>query len=451
MNPSQREHIRQIAQAALRRVDPYQMIIDAMTLEEDQLTISTATTHDVFDLTPVEEILILGAGKAGAPMVAAVEEILGDRITAGVVSVKEGHAGPASRVTIVEAGHPIPNEGGIRAADEILSLAARAGKRSLVINLISGGGSALLVAPAEGLSLADIQATTKALLDSGAEIHEINTLRKHLSRIKGGQLAAAIAPAQSVSLILSDVVGDDLDAIASGVTVGDSTTFGDAIAIVEKYAIGGLLPESVRTRLQSGAAGQIPDTPKPGDAAMKLANNVLVGTNYEALIAAEEAAAAVGYAPLILTSRLTGEARDAARFLGSIAAEAQLHDRPAPRPCCILSGGETTVTISGTGTGGRNQEMALAFLRQIEQSPERFDTVAFASVATDGTDGPTDAAGAFASVAIAERARAAGLSIHEYLANNDSFRFFEALGELYRTGPTHTNVCDLQIILVGTP
>ena len=459
MNPTHAAHIREITQAALERVDPYEMITSAMSIEGDTLTIATDESHDVVDLSAFSQVFVIGAGKAGAPMTRAAEEILGDRISGGVVSVKHGHGGPTTRVRLIESGHPIPDENSVRAGREILDLAAKADSRTLVIVLVSGGGSALLAAPmattiggAEvNLSLADMQQTTQTLLESGAEIHEINSMRKHLSRIKGGRLAEALAPARTISLILSDVVGDDLDAIASGLTVADRSSYEDVAGIVLKYGIREKLPRAVTAILDAGARGDVPESPKPGSDVFRLVNNVLVGTNYQALVAAERAASKLGYETVVLTSRLTGEARDAATFLASIVAEAELHERPAAKPCCILAGGETTVTIRGEGKGGRNQELTLAMLSHMAHAPELFADVGFASVATDGTDGPTDAAGGFASVGIARRAIDTGRSIDTYLANNDSFHFFDALGELYRTGPTHTNVCDLQIALVGSP
>jgi len=390
-------------------------------------------------------------------MARALEDVLGDRITDGLVSVKAGHVEPLRRVRLVEAGHPVPDERSVSAAREIMDLASRADSSTLFLTIISGGGSALLEAPlsvtvdgrAIELTLDDIQSTTRALLESGATIHEVNAIRKHLSAIKGGRLAAALAPAHSVSLILSDVVGDNLDSIASGLTVPDPTTYRDALEHVDRYEIEERLPEPVRTVLHAGAAGDLAETPKADSSSFRSVQNVLLGTNYQALLAAASAATALGYDTLLLSSRLTGEARDAAGFIASIIAEIRTHGHPVSAPACVLFGGETTVTVRGRGKGGRNQELALAMVEEMGRHPSLYHNTAFVSAATDGTDGPTDAAGAFASPQIATHAAEAGLDCSWYLVNNDSYRFFHEIGELLVTGPTNTNVCDIQVALVG--
>jgi glycerate 2-kinase len=322
-----------------------------------------------------------------------------------------------------------------------------------VITLISGGGSALLCAPATGadgrplISLDQKKDVTRTLLACGATIHELNCVRKHLSRIKGGRLARAYAPAASLNLILSDVVGDDLDVIASGPTVPDPTTFGDALGVIRRYAIADRIPKAALQVLEDGAAGLHEETPKPGDPAFEKTTNVLIGTNHQALRAGEVKAVELGYSTLVLTSRLTGETREVGLALLGIGEDIAKSGFPLHPPACVIAGGETTVTLRGKGKGGRNQEMALAFLAALPRSLA--DGIFFLAASTDGNDGPTDAAGAFASLEIAGRARELGLDLNAALASNDSYRFHEQAGSLFRTGPTNTNVSDVAILLVG--
>ena len=320
-----------------------------------------------------------------------------------------------------------------------------AGERDLVLCVISGGGSALLVAPAEGVTLGDKQEVTRLLLACGADIHEINTVRKHLSRAKGGGLARAAYPATVVSLILSDVIGDDLNVIASGPAVPDTTTFADAWDVFEKYGIWSKLPASVQTRLQKGLEGDIEDTPKAGDAVFQRCYSELVGTNIQALIAAAGAARQKGYRSLILSSTVQGEAREVVKMFAACAKEVRNSAHPIPAPACILCGGETTVTIQGSGKGGRNQEFALAAAMVIDG----LKNIVVLSGGTDGTDGPTDAAGAIVDGATMTRAHAANLDPLDFLKRSDSYYFFKALGDLIVTGPTRTNVSDLYMVLVA--
>jgi hydroxypyruvate reductase len=376
---------------------------------------------------------------------------LGERLSGGIVAVKEGHGCPLAKLRLIEAGHPLPDERSLAAARAILglgeSLDTALTERDIVVVLVSGGGSAILCAPAEGLSLADKAAATKLLLSSGATINEVNCLRKHLSAVKGGRLAAALAPASVLTLVLSDVVGDDLDAIASGPTVPDPTSFSDALSIAQRYGIEAALPPAVRKRLAEGAAGAIADTPKPGDPAFARTRTILVGTNRLALEAAAEEAGRRRYKSLVLSSRVTGEARETALFYLGIGKDIEASGFPLGRPACIIAGGETTVTLRGKGVGGRNQEMALAFLAALRRSPKDGEGLLFLSAGTDGNDGPTDAAGAFASLELAREGEARGLDPEAALADNDSYPFFESLGALLKTGPTGTNVCDIQILI----
>lgn len=452
--------LRAIFSAALTRIDPYGMLKDRLRLEGDLLVAELEQQRHEVDLSRFSRILVLGCGKASGRMARAVEELLGERISGGLVCVKYGHTDILSRIEQAEAGHPMPDEAGVKAAERIAELARGADEQTLVINLISGGGSALLPAPmtymdngrANGaevrLTLAHKQAVTRALLACGADIREINCVRKHLSALKGGRFLRLLAPATSLSLILSDVVGDRLDTIASGITCADESTYAQALGIVEKYGIAAKLPPEVLRALKLGASGQIAETPKPGDPALSRATNLLIGTNHAALLAACDKARELCYNVAPLTCLLTGEAREVAKFLAGIALDVRRSEMLVKRPACIILGGETVVTLIGEGKGGRNQEMALAFLAELERDPEHGRGISFLSASTDGSDGPTDAAGAYASAMMLKRAQAAGLSTAAALGANDSYHFFEAIEGLYKTGPTMTNVCDLHMLLV---
>lgn len=407
-----------------------------------------------YDLAAFQNIIVLGAGKAGAPMAAAVEEILGDHIDAGFVVVKYGHSGasgrPDSRLRLVEAGHPTPDQAGLKAGAEVLSRAEQAGANDLVICLLSGGGSALLEALPPGLTLADLQATTELLLASGAAIGEINTLRKRLSLVKGGQLARAIAPATCLTLAVSDVVASPPDAIASGPTAPDPSTWADAWAVVERYGLTERLPAAVRQRLEAGRDGALPETPKPGDSIFAHGQIAIIADNAIAVEAARAEAERQGFQALVLTTFLEGEARQAARFIVALAREVQSHHRPLAPPACLILGGETTVTLSDCphpGRGGRNQELALAAALALAGS----DGMAVISLGSDGSDGPTDAAGGIADGGTVARGLALGLDAAEHLRRHDAYPFLDAVGGLLRTGPTRTNVNDLILALVYSP
>jgi hydroxypyruvate reductase len=377
-------------------------------------------------------------------------------LNGGLVCTKYDHTEPLAIIEQVEAAHPVPDEAGVRAANRMAQIAREANEHTLVITLISGGGSALLPAPMTYsnnghevvLTLAHKQAVTRTLLSCGADIREINCLRKHLSALKGGRFLQLIEPATCLSFILSDVVGDRLDTIASGITAADDSTYAQALGIVDKYGVAEQLPVEALQAIRLGAKGAIPETLKPGDAALAKVNNLLIGTNHAALMAACDAARDLGYNVAPLTCLLTGEAREVAKFLAGIALDVRRTGMLVKPPACVILGGETVVTVTGEGKGGRNQEMALAFLAELEHDSESGRNIEFLSASTDGSDGPTDAAGAFASESMLVRARAAGLSIQDALKTNDSYHFFEALDGLYKTGPTRTNVCDLHILLV---
>jgi len=441
-----------IFRAALASVDPQQLIASRLQLSGSRLTVSSESTPLTIDLDDYDQLLVLGAGKATAAMARGLENLLGPRIGGGLIVVKYGHTAPLTRIETLEAGHPIPDAASLLGARRLAAMATKADSRTLVINLISGGGSALLALPLQvpglPLSLADKQATTRLLLGCGATIDELNCVRKHLSALKGGGLARLLAPARSLNLILSDVIGDRLDVIASGLCVPDPTTFGDALAVLDRYRLSNRVPGPVLALLRAGASGQIAETPKPGDPVFDASGNFLLGNNRVALQAAAREATARGFKSTIVSSRACGEARELARHLLAAALDFRDRQRPASGPACLLAGGETTVTLRGDGRGGRNQELALAFLTALAELPDRGAGLYLLSAATDGNDGPTEAAGAFAANELLAAATAAGLAPASYLARNDAYPFFDRLGALLRTGPTNTNVCDLQLILI---
>ncbi|MFH1057202.1 MAG: glycerate kinase [Pseudomonadota bacterium] len=432
-----------ILQASLKAVDPYAAVKAALNLSGDQLRVGG---HSL-DLARFERIIAVGAGKAGAPMAQALEDVLGPRLMAGRVVVKDEHTAPTQVVELYEASHPVPDERGVAAGRKLAELlAAHADPRTLVFCLLSGGGSALMVAPAEGVSLADKQATTRLLLACGADIGEINAIRKHLSQLKGGGLARLAHPAQVVSLIVSDVVGDRLDVIASGPTVGDSSTWAEVASILDRYQIRAQAPAPVRARLEAGLAGAAPDTPKPGQPDLAGVINLVVASNYQALEAAAAEARRLGYAPLILSSSIEGETKDVARLHAALAQEVRRSGHPLAAPCCLISGGETTVNLGQDfGLGGRNQEFALAAAPDLKG----LAGVLVLSAGTDGTDGPTDAAGAMADGETLARGLAQGLSARAHLDRHDAHPYFKALGDLIITGPTRTNVMDVRLVLVA--
>jgi len=428
---------------AVSAADPRNILFTHVSLRNNILHIGKKT----YPLSRFERIFVAGTGKASAAMAANLERILGPRITAGSVNVKYGHGQELRYIHVQEAGHPLPDENGLKGAREIVRLLSNLTERDLVIFLISGGGSALLPFPLPGITLEEKQKVTDLLLGCGAPIQEMNTLRKHLSTLKGGGLARIAYPATLIALILSDVIGDPLDAIASGPTVPDPTTFKDCARILDRYELWGKVPPSVALYIQEGLEGKREETLKEGNPAFEKVYNLIVGNNILAMKAAKEKAKALGYRPLILSSLMEGEAREVAKVHAAIAREVLLSGNPIPPPACILSGGETTVTLKGKGKGGRNQEFALAAAFEIAGREE----IVVLSAGTDGTDGPTDAAGAFADSQTIYRAKALGLDPWIYLKENDSYCFFEKLGDLLVTGPTGTNVMDLRIMLVRKP
>jgi glycerate 2-kinase len=436
-----RAHAREIFLAGLTAADPLDAVKKSVRLRNDHLQLANRS----YALSRIRNILITGCGKAAARMALAIEDLLGDRVAGGVVVVKYGHGLPLQRIKVVEAGHPIPDEAGLDGARQIVELVRAAGENDLVLFLISGGGSALFPGPADGLTLAAKQRTTQMLLQSGATIQEINAVRKHISKLKGGRFAKLVTPAHLVSLILSDVVGDSLEAIASGPTVGDATTYSDCLAIIQRYELSEKIPHSVVNLLQRGARGAVDETPKPSDAVFQKVQNVVIGSNQTALKAAEHQAEALGYHTWMLSSSIEGESRSVAKSHAALVKEIALTDKPVRRPACVISGGETTVIVRGDGLGGRNQEFALAAAIQIDG----LDGAVVLSAGTDGTDGVTDAAGGIVDGSTIQRGRAKGLDATAFLTRNDSNRFLKATDDLLITGPTFTNVMDLQVMLVA--
>jgi glycerate 2-kinase len=433
-----------IFKASVRRVDPYEATRNFVRLKDGKLSLGSGEASEIdLDLDAFDRLFIVGGGKATAPMAKALEDLLGTRVAKGLINVKYGFGEDLSRTEIMEAGHPLPDEKGVMGTKKILGLLKEAGEKDLVFSLISGGGSALLPAPANAISLAEKQEVTKSLLECGASIYEINALRKHISSSKGGQMARAAFPATTVNLMLSDVVGDRVDVIASGPFVPDSSTFKDAWGVIAKYKLS--VPESISNYVQEGLKGKAPETPKEGDPMFKKVHNFIIGSNILALEAAQKAGETMGYVCLILSSMLEGETKEVARVHTAIAKEILHTGRPVPPPACVISGGETTVTIRGKGLGGRNQEFCLASALELAGMPER---VVVLSGGTDGNDGPTSAAGAIVDPLTVKRGSDLGLHAADFLNNNDSYHFFEKTDDLLVTGPTKTNVMDVRLVLV---
>ncbi len=436
-----RKTILELLEEGLKAADPYHAVRKHISRVDGKIVVNGEA------FTP-EKIYLIALGKASVPMTLAVEEVLGDLIVEGVVSAPKYSRGVfnklPSKSKVLWAGHPIPDQDSVRAGEKALEIALKAGERDLVIVLVSGGGSALMERPADEISLNELIETTKLLLKSGATIDEINTVRKHLSWFKGGWLAKKAYPANLVALIISDVVGDPLETIASGPTAPDPTTFNDAYNVLRYYGIWDRLLEKPREYIEKGLRGEVPETPKPGDKVFSRVYNKIVASNIVSLKAMEKKAKEKGYNTIILTSRIQGEARHVGRVLAGIALEVHYNGYPVKPPAVILSGGETTVTVVGDGRGGRNQELVLSASLDIAGH----HGIALASIGTDGVDGVTDAAGAIADAHTLERSRSKKLSPYDILARNDSYTFFKKLGDLIITGPTGTNVNDIQIIVV---
>jgi len=419
---------------------------------------------DYISVKEFSKIAVVGFGKAAWQMARAVEDSIDpELITGGIVVTKYGHAGDKGsgvrgqgaealkKIRVFEAAHPIPDENGIKATEEIIKFLKATDESTLVLCLVSGGGSALFVSPIEGVTLSEKQAVTDLLLRSGADIAELNSVRKHLSRVKGGRLAEAAQPSEIISLMISDVIGDSLDVIASGPTAPDSSTFRDALDVIEKYGLKQSAPESVISLFERGIKGDVPDTPKAGDPVFAKVNNVIVGSNLKALEAAKAEAERMGFEAEITSSEVTGVAGEVGRQMAEEAKRVKgergkgLEEQNDRGVKCLISGGETTVVVTGDGKGGRNTELALSFAMEIDG----VEGITFLSAGTDGNDGPTDAAGAVVDGNTIKKAKALGLNPQEYLDNNDSYNFFKKIDALLITGPTGTNVMDVQVVLIS--
>ena len=430
-----RERVIDIFNAALAAVDPYR----AVMAQEDVILGS-------YENGGFTSLYVMGFGKAAPAMVRAVLDLAGDRVSGGIAVTKYGHwldrlRGP---IRAYEAGHPIPDENGVRAATEAIALARRLDQRSLLVCLISGGGSALLVAPAPGILLAEKQRTIDLLLRAGADIRELNAVRKHISAVKGGRLAQIAYPAAVVSLILSDVIDDSIDVIASGPTAPDQTTYADALGVIEKYRLHSEIPRTIYDHLTKGKEGRIPETLKMGDPIFNRVRNIVVAGNRRAMEGARVRCGQLGLDVLVIDRALRGEARDAGQWLANTAREVLEQRKGVEKGVCLISGGETTVTVRGSGMGGRNTELALSAAMEIEG----VEGITLLSAGTDGTDGPTDAAGAVVDGYSVARGRAAGIGPGASLLNNDSYTFLKGNGDLLVTGPTGTNVMDIQVTIV---
>ncbi|MGE5224551.1 MAG: glycerate kinase type-2 family protein [Omnitrophica WOR_2 bacterium] len=434
------ERIARILFEAVQAVEPGQAIGKFCQREGSTFLVA----DQPYDLNHHPHVFLAGAGKAGAPMAVKVGNILGPYLTNGIVVVKEGYLNISSleKVKIYQAGHPIPDERGVQATHLIQGMLRECRQDDLVIYAISGGGSALLTSPVADVSLESLQELTNLLLSRGATINEINTLRKHLDEVKGGKLARIAGRATQLGFILSDVVGDPLDVIASGPTAPDPTTYSQAYEVLERYGLQDSVANEILKHIQAGMKGEIPDNPKEDDPLFTCVRNRIIGSNRQAAEAALEQARKEGFQTLILTNFLQGEARQAGQFLGSIARQVAVYGSPISRPACILAGGETTVTVTGNGSGGRNQEMALGAVHALAGLKD----IALVTLATDGGDGPTDAAGAVVTGDTLERAHKNGMEPQANLKNNDAYHFFNRLGDLLKPGPTLTNVNDLTFL-----
>jgi hydroxypyruvate reductase len=435
-----RETVRVIFDEAVKAGDVHTLLPGAVGRSDHRLTVQGRA----FDLEAIRRLLVVGGGKASGAMAEALEALLADRISDGVVVVKAGDPSRTRRVRLVPAGHPIPDHAGLEGAREVLALAESGTAQDLIICLLSGGGSALLPAPVPAITFGEKREVTRLLLEAGATIQELNVVRKHLSTLKGGQLARAAAPAPLLTLILSDVIGDPLDVIASGPTVPDPSTFAEAIEILKRYRLIERTPPMVLAHLNRGVEGKLPETPKPSDPIFGGVTNRVIGNNTLLVDRAMETARARGLTPVLHAAGIQGEAREVAR--GLVAAARAIRDRsdPGASPVCLVAAGETTVTVRGDGVGGRCQEFCLAAAIEVAGEPG----ITVLAAGSDGSDGPTDAAGAIADGTTVTRAETLGLDAQAFLERNDSHEFFSRLGDLIITGATRTNLMDLYLILI---
>lgn len=427
--------------SAVKAVDPGDAMRSNIKVDDEKLIIGGVT----YDLDRFSNVYVIGGGKAGGSMAKAIEELLGKRISGGTLNVLKGTEKNFDLVKIElnGASHPIPSGDGVRGVEKMFSFLGNARSGTLFIVLISGGGSSLMTYPSKGITLEDTRVLTDRLLRSGATINELNAVRKHISSIKGGLMAKAAFPATVLSLILSDVIGDPIDTIASGPTAPDNTTFRDAVEILKKRNMWDSAPPAIRRRFEKGLSGDVEETPKEGDEIFERVHNLIIGSNSRAANAATIRAGELGYNVHLLSTSIEGEAEEVGTNLANIGNEIVTSDRPVKRPAALIAGGETTVTVTGNGVGGRNQELALAASFKLQERD-----LVLATLATDGIDGPTDAAGAIVDGSTLKRAEIMGINARQFLINNDSYTFFTKLGDALITGPTGTNVNDLSLILV---
>ncbi len=424
-------------EAALVATEPRRLMLKRMKLDDDLII-----DGERIRLSKFKRIVVVGGGKAAAAMAEAMESLLDGRISAGLVNVPDEFRGiRAGRIEYHRATHPLPSKEGVEGVTRMLELVGKPSEGTLVICLISGGGSALMPLPREGVTLSDKVRVTKLLLKAGAAIRELNTVRKHLSEIKGGWLARKLYPCASVAIVISDVVGDALDSIASGPLYPDQSTFGDALAVLRRYGVQNKVPTNVARVLRKGLAQELPETPKEGDRCFRRVRHTVVGSNADACGAAMRKLETLSRRPLYLTRHLSGEARYAGAVIGSIVRDGLGGVSSRQSFLSLVAGGETTVRVLGSGRGGRNQEAALGASISLEDA----DDTALGFIGTDGLDGPTDAAGAIVDGSTLKRARSKGLDANECLARNDAYNFFREIGDLVITGPTGTNVNDISV------
>lgn len=429
-----------IFKAGIRAVNPEKLIKKFLRREKDKLYVGGR----VYDLSNIRKVIVVGAGKASAKMAKGVEEVLGRKIDSGIVITRYSYLSKLRRIRLIQAGHPLPDKNGLRGTKKIIQLLKKTKEKDLVICLISGGGSSLLVAPVPRVSLEDKRKTTDLLLRCGANIVEINAIRKHLSKIKGGNLAQLAYPAKVVSLILSDVPNDRMDVIASGPTVADRSNFYQCLKIIRKYDLSRKIPTSVDRYLKSSLGSKRNETPKPGSPFFKRVQNLIIGSNLLALKGCKEKAERLRFKTHLISKPIVGDNIRAAIKHTELAFRIKKEGKPISAPACIISGGETTVKVRGGGLGGRNQEFVLV----CGKNAGKMKKFLILSASTDGTDGPTDAAGAFCDESTMKKAKAKGLDADEFLKNNDSYNFFKKAGGLIKIKPTGTNVMDIHLILV---
>jgi glycerate-2-kinase len=443
--PWLRQHALQLFSGGIKAVHGGKVVLDALELDGNELKIQAGIEPPItYDLDEFKKIIVVGAGKASAQMARAVELLLHQFPIDGMVVTKYGFEIETKIFRVVQAGHPMPDENGLKAAREIFSVLQTADENDLVINLISGGASALLPLPVDGITLEEKRHVTGLLIRRGADIVELNSVRKHCSKLKGGGFAKALFPSSCINLIVSDVLGDRLDTIGSGMATPDTTTYQDALETLDKYLKKDEIPTSILEHLQRGNRGEIPETPKANDPAFRNIKYMIIASNATALEAIRNRAEVLGYDPQILNEPIKGEASTAAEILAKNILKAKDDARRIKRPICLISGGETTVTVKGSGIGGRNQELALALAIQLDG----IEKVAVLSCGTDGNDADTDVAGAIIDSSTIPRSQQLGLDPHKFLDNNDSHTFFKLLGDCVNTGKTGTNVMDVQIALI---